>query len=89
MYFYFKISSAFLLKDLQSTNILDNCIALSAVCHLVQSDVGVVSMMLPLVQKKLQHPRSVFYLSPIYLKLVQINTLVDNLNFSQCVIFYE
>lgn len=44
-------------KDLQSTNILDNCIALSAVCHLVQSDVGVISMMLPLVQKKLQHPR--------------------------------
>nr|XP_022308465.1 AP-4 complex subunit epsilon-1-like isoform X2 [Crassostrea virginica] len=44
-------------KDLQSTNILDNCVALSAVCHLVHSDAGLISMMLPLVQKKLQHPR--------------------------------
>ncbi|XP_061170774.1 AP-4 complex subunit epsilon-1-like [Saccostrea echinata] len=44
-------------KDLHSTNILDNCIALSAVCHLVSSDINVISMFLPLVQKKLQHPR--------------------------------
>ncbi|XP_062599525.1 AP-4 complex subunit epsilon-1-like [Saccostrea cucullata] len=44
-------------KDLSSTNILDNCIALSAVCHLVRSEVGAISMFLPLVQKKLQHPR--------------------------------
>ncbi|XP_061170986.1 AP-4 complex subunit epsilon-1-like [Saccostrea echinata] len=42
--------------DLNRTNILDNCIALSAVCHLVNSREEYVSMYLSGVQDKLQHP---------------------------------
>ncbi|XP_069101845.1 AP-4 complex subunit epsilon-1-like [Argopecten irradians] len=42
-------------KDLNSSNILDNCAALTVICQLVNSEV--IPSVLPLVQEKLKHPR--------------------------------
>lgn len=44
-----------ILKDLRSTNILDNCIALSAVSRLVNADM--IPLVLPVVEEKLIHSR--------------------------------
>ncbi|XP_014768030.1 AP-4 complex subunit epsilon-1 isoform X2 [Octopus bimaculoides] len=46
-----------ILKDLRSTNILDNCIALSAASSLVNAEM--IPVVLPLVEEKLRHSRSV------------------------------
>ncbi|XP_021375805.1 AP-4 complex subunit epsilon-1-like isoform X2 [Mizuhopecten yessoensis] len=42
-------------KDLNSSNILDNCAALTVICQLVNSEM--IPSVLPLVQEKLKHPR--------------------------------
>ncbi|XP_060080493.1 AP-4 complex subunit epsilon-1-like [Ylistrum balloti] len=42
-------------KDLNSSNILDNCVALTVICQLVNSEM--IPSVLPLVQEKLRHPR--------------------------------
>ncbi|XP_033725542.1 AP-4 complex subunit epsilon-1-like [Pecten maximus] len=42
-------------KDLNSSNILDNCVALTVICQLVNSEM--IPSVLPLVQEKLKHPR--------------------------------
>ena len=42
-------------RDLSSTNMLHNCMALSAVCKLIGSEM--VPAVLPLVEEKLKHPK--------------------------------
>ncbi|KAL5019552.1 hypothetical protein ScPMuIL_002444 [Solemya velum] len=42
-------------KDLKSSNLLDNCMALTAVCQLLNTEM--IPMVLPLVEEKLTHPR--------------------------------
>ncbi|XP_006814481.1 AP-4 complex subunit epsilon-1-like, partial [Saccoglossus kowalevskii] len=44
-------------KDLQSTNIVEVCIALTVVCKLINTEM--IPAILPLVEEKLQHPKAI------------------------------
>ncbi|KAL3887140.1 hypothetical protein ACJMK2_027093 [Sinanodonta woodiana] len=50
-------------KDLTSSNLLDNCIALTATCQLVNSEM--IPVLLQFVLKKLKHPRELVRLKAV------------------------
>ncbi|XP_071788543.1 AP-4 complex subunit epsilon-1-like isoform X2 [Asterias amurensis] len=75
-------------RDLSSTNMLHNCMALSAVCKLIGSEM--VPAVLPLVEEKLKHPKAlvrkkaVLALRSLYLKAPHMVTNPEDL-FKQAV----